>query len=103
MAASGIEERLTEGQSGSLRFSGQRMKKCPTCNRTYSDDTLRFCLEDGSSLSAAYDPQTTQRMPARHGGDSQSTEILLHPEKAAETVESRAYPTTPSPPSPAFV
>src|SRR6266568_4904035 len=79
------------------------MKKCPTCNRSYSDDTLRFCLEDGSSLSAAYDPQTTQRMPARHGGDSQSTEILLHPEKAAETVESRAYPTTPSPPSPAFV
>ena len=79
------------------------MKKCPTCNRTYADDTLRFCLDDGSILSAAYDPQATQRMPARRGGDSQSTEILLHPEKAADTIESRSYPTMPSPPSPAFV
>ena len=40
------------------------MKKCPACNRTYTDDTLKFCLEDGSSLSAAYDPQATQRLPA---------------------------------------
>jgi len=79
------------------------MKKCPTCNRTYADDTLRFCLDDGSILSAAYDPQATQGMPARRGGDSQATEILLHPEKAADTIESRSYPTMPSPPSPAFV
>src|SRR5215510_1516218 len=28
------------------------MKRCPKCNRTYQDDTLRFCLEDGSSLTA---------------------------------------------------
>ena len=27
------------------------MKRCPKCNRTYQDDTLRFCLEDGSSLA----------------------------------------------------
>lgn len=26
------------------------MKRCPTCRRTYSDDTLRFCLEDGTAL-----------------------------------------------------
>ncbi|HYJ45531.1 MAG TPA: nuclear transport factor 2 family protein [Pyrinomonadaceae bacterium] len=26
------------------------MKRCPTCQRTYADDTLRFCLEDGSAL-----------------------------------------------------
>jgi len=30
------------------------MKKCPACSRTYSDETLSFCLEDGSLLSAAY-------------------------------------------------
>lgn len=29
------------------------MKKCPACNRTYSDETLSFCLEDGSLLSAS--------------------------------------------------
>jgi hypothetical protein len=26
------------------------MKHCPTCNRDYEDDSLRFCLEDGTSL-----------------------------------------------------
>ncbi|HKQ99176.1 MAG TPA: nuclear transport factor 2 family protein [Pyrinomonadaceae bacterium] len=27
------------------------MKRCPTCQRTYADDTLNFCLEDGSPLT----------------------------------------------------
>lgn len=27
------------------------MKRCPTCNRQYKDDTLRFCLDDGSTLT----------------------------------------------------
>lgn len=35
------------------------MKKCPACYRTYADDTLSFCLEDGSVLSAVYDEQVT--------------------------------------------
>lgn len=35
------------------------MKKCPQCSRTYADETLSFCLEDGALLSAAYDPQET--------------------------------------------
>ena len=26
------------------------MKRCPECERTYSDDTLQFCLEDGTEL-----------------------------------------------------
>lgn len=26
------------------------MKRCPSCHRTYEDDTLAFCLEDGSAL-----------------------------------------------------
>lgn len=28
------------------------MKRCPKCYREYKDDTLRFCLEDGTSLSS---------------------------------------------------
>jgi hypothetical protein len=36
------------------------MKKCPLCNRTYSDETLSFCLEDGSLLSAPFDLQAEQ-------------------------------------------
>ena len=35
------------------------MKRCPTCNRTYSDETLSFCLADGALLSASEDPQAT--------------------------------------------
>src|SRR5437762_11857563 len=27
------------------------MKRCPKCQRSYHDDSLRFCLEDGTSLA----------------------------------------------------
>lgn len=30
------------------------IKKCPACSRTYSDDTISFCLADGALLSAPY-------------------------------------------------
>lgn len=40
------------------------MKSCPTCNRTYPDDTLAFCLVDGSILSAPYDSAATTPSPA---------------------------------------
>jgi formylglycine-generating enzyme required for sulfatase activity len=33
------------------------MKRCPTCDRTF-DDTLTFCLIDGSVLSAPFDPHS---------------------------------------------
>lgn len=50
------------------------MKKCPSCSRTYEDDALSFCLEDGSPLlsvggssqPASFDPNATlQYNPAR--------------------------------------
>jgi len=44
------------------------MKRCPKCNRKYEDDTLRFCLEDGTLLSAVkHDagPPPTEILPAR--------------------------------------
>lgn len=41
------------------------MKSCPTCNRTYTDASLNFCLEDGTPLTAAaapgFDPNATIR------------------------------------------
>ena len=43
------------------------MKSCPTCNRTYTDASLNFCLEDGtplvSSLPSGIDPNATLRYP----------------------------------------
>jgi ABC-type uncharacterized transport system ATPase subunit len=40
------------------------MKRCPTCNRTYSDESLSFCLKDGALLSATEDPQATLQLSA---------------------------------------
>lgn len=40
------------------------MKRCPKCHRAYDDETLRFCVEDGSSLFDARD------------SDAPATEIL---------------------------
>jgi hypothetical protein len=43
------------------------MKKCPTCNRTYTDEALSFCLDDGAPLlttsdaPASFDPSATMR------------------------------------------
>ena len=39
------------------------MKSCPTCKRTYADETLTFCLADGALLSAPFDPHATQVLP----------------------------------------
>ncbi|MGA9996083.1 MAG: DUF1566 domain-containing protein [Pyrinomonadaceae bacterium] len=42
------------------------MKQCPQCNRTYADETLNFCLDDGVLLSTLYDPEATLVMPSPH-------------------------------------
>lgn len=36
------------------------MKICPRCQKTYADDNLNFCLEDGSVLQQAGPPPTVQ-------------------------------------------
>ena len=43
------------------------MKICPTCRKTYADDGLNFCLEDGSVLTLAADntPETVMMNPPR--------------------------------------
>ena len=64
------------------------MKHCPTCQREYADDTLRFCLEDGTALvnvSAANSDATLLMDSA--SGEPPPTEIL--PLGSAPTV--RAY------------
>lgn len=61
------------------------MKRCPKCNRKYDDNTLKFCLEDGSTLSVA-----------KRDADPPTTEILPH---AQPTLKSSAGPTIPSYPN----
>src|SRR6267378_2094205 len=63
------------------------MKSCPTCNRTYADDTLTFCLVDGSILSAPYEPQTKKLYQPRET-EPPPTEILHSTYKPANTIPS---------------
>jgi hypothetical protein len=43
------------------------MKQCPTCHRTYVENSLAYCLDDGSTLlmvdSSSFDAPPTMRMP----------------------------------------
>lgn len=40
------------------------MKRCPTCNRTYTDPNLSFCIDDGTPLTAVADDETTVVSPS---------------------------------------
>lgn len=63
------------------------MKRCPSCFRTYADETLTFCLADGSLLSAPYDAQADVRR-----SDSTPTEVM--PRRASfENAQPSATPS----------
>ena len=60
------------------------MKRCPTCNQTFTDPTLSFCIEDGTPLikteSPANDPEATIVSPS-HPGEGESGPVAsLEPE-----------------------
>lgn len=61
------------------------MKRCPKCKRKYEDDSLKFCLEDGTQLS---DGARDSKPPA--------TEIMP---RGGPTLKSAADPTIPSYPN----
>ncbi len=69
------------------------MKRCPSCNRTYTDPSLNFCLEDGTPLVAggAVDPNATIRYtgpletnPPETGGYRQQTPLLNQVDATAQ-------------------
>ena len=77
------------------------MKRCPTCNRTYTDLSLNFCLEDGTPLSTdapgAPDPNATLRYPSpRDTAEPPPTEIY-HPPPPVVTSRPAAPPPPPPP------
>src|ERR1043166_8949249 len=75
------------------------MKRCPSCNRSYTDPSLNFCLEDGTPLVVdappPSDPNVTMRYPAaRETAEPPPTEIYR-----PDTLASQApTPPTPQPP-----
>lgn len=74
------------------------MKRCPTCNRTYTDLSLNFCLEDGTPLTSdipGVDPNATIRYPsARDTAEPPPTEIY----RPATQPTPRPAPPPPPPP-----
>lgn len=56
------------------------MKLCPTCKRSFDDDSLSFCLEDGTPLIRD------------SGGRADSQETLVSPAPFVPPMESRATP-----------
>lgn len=78
------------------------MKRCPTCNRTYTDLSLNFCLEDGTPLAPdgpPVDPNATIRYPAARDTSEPPPTEIYRPEPAVVTPRPTA-PTTPAPPPP---
>jgi protein TonB len=56
------------------------MKSCPSCHRTYEDDAMSYCLEDGTPLigasASSYDPGATIKIPAPRLTNQAPTEVL---------------------------
>lgn len=74
------------------------MKRCPQCNRTYTDDALSFCLDDGSPLLGtaappSFDPSATVQMPSSRETTPQPT--IAYPSQATPTPTPQ--PMTPPP------
>ena len=78
------------------------MKRCPTCNRTYADLSLNFCLDDGTPL--ATDAATTTDLnetirypPPRDTSEPPPTEIYRPTPTAAPPPPRPASPPPPPP------
>jgi hypothetical protein len=71
---------IVDQQRGAV---GAYVKHCPTCQSTYTDETLAFCLSDGSTLERVANTSTPNNLNA----------TLVYPEAKrgdiAPTVQSR--------------
>ena len=78
------------------------MKRCPTCNRTYTDLSLNFCLEDGTPLASdAPDLNETIRYQGpRDTSEPPPTEIYRPTPPVTSRPAVPTAPTTPTPPPP---
>ncbi len=68
------------------------MKQCPRCNRTYTDDTLNFCLEDGAALVSAFDTEATHR---RAMAETIGSKTLVAPAQGFVSPQPNAKPKWP--------
>lgn len=78
------------------------MKTCPTCQTQYTDDTLRFCLQDGAPLTRSTSStdaptisfgETDTLVNPRQGRTNYDTQPDLAPDASTSNVRSQT-PTT---------
>jgi Domain of unknown function (DUF4440) len=85
------------------------MKRCPTCQSTYTDDSLSFCLTDGATLldAASFNPQatlpnefqTTLRDENRATLSEDHQPTLQYPQQHVSDVPNRVNPGRAQPPA----
>ncbi|HYY59419.1 MAG TPA: right-handed parallel beta-helix repeat-containing protein [Pyrinomonadaceae bacterium] len=80
------------------------MKRCPACDRTYSDEAaLNFCLDDGAALlrvePASFSSQETLRIPAARETEQGRTDVL-YPQAPTVNPAQSYRPTPYTPPQP---
>jgi hypothetical protein len=73
------------------------MKRCPTCSRTYTDDALSFCLDDGAPLLSvggdappSFDPNATLAYPTPRDTSQQ-------PQSFPPPPSNQSFPPPPTP------
>ena len=71
------------------------MKRCPNCNREYSDASLEFCLEDGSRLVSSLGTSLPQTIILPNTSPVLPTEKINIPlQKAPQTIDINKVKTT---------
>lgn len=75
------------------------MKHCPVCKNTYTDDSLSFCLNDGTPLASFYEPPETQLFPPA-GKSTEEHQGRISIPINSRSVETKIVPSpvSPSPP-----
>src|SRR2546429_8270022 len=75
------------------------MKRCPTCKRTFEDETLSFCLDDGTPLIAATRPDSEETLvlPSRsdRGARIPDTQPYNQPSGSSTPASDPWKPATP--------
>ena len=69
------------------------MKRCPECRRDYYDETLLYCLEDGTALvSGLPDEPATAILGKTDGVSDRRTQAELHTTDQTAVLPSRVVP-----------
>lgn len=71
------------------------MKRCPSCNNTYTDDSLSFCIDDGSPLVP--DAPELESQPTAILGDPPPTVVMPPPRQTQYAPRPSDAPSPPPP------